>query len=277
MTGANSGIGKATARGLARDGHHVVMVCRSREKGEEARQEILAEGVKGRLDLELCDLASLADVRALAERLSSGNPRIDVLLNNAAVMPTSRQLSPDGIEMQLAVNHLAPFLLSHLLLDKLRETPGSRIVTVASKVHHNGAIDLDDLQFEGGYSSMKAYAASKLANVLFTFELARRLGPDSPTANCLHPGVIATNLARDWGAVVSFLWKTFTKNIDKGARTSIYLAVSPEVDGVSGTYFDECREARTSRLARDAELARRLWERSCELVGIDGLPERVAG
>ncbi|MCA9519498.1 MAG: SDR family oxidoreductase [Myxococcales bacterium] len=265
VTGANSGIGKATASGLAKQGHRVVMVCRSREKGEEARNEIRDSGAGGQLELEVCDLASQAEVRGLAARLSESYPSIDVLLNNAAVMPTSRQLSLDGIEMQLAVNHLAPFMLSQLLLDALKRADTARIVTVSSKVHHRGAIDFDDLQFERGYSTMRAYAASKLANVLFTFELARRLKGTTVSANCLHPGVIATNLARDWGVVVSFLWKTFTKNADKGARTSIYLATSSEVEGVSGRYYDDCREARTSTIARDAEVARRLWDRSVEL------------
>jgi NAD(P)-dependent dehydrogenase (short-subunit alcohol dehydrogenase family) len=265
ITGANRGIGKAAAIELVRRGQRVVIVSRDRERGDRARREIGAE------TSIVADLASLESVRSLAEQARATLPPLDVLVHNAGVFMNERASTVDGIETTFAVNHLAPFLLTHELLDHL--APEARIVVVSSEAHRGARLRLDDLQLEGKYSGGLAYANSKLANILFTRELARRLEGRSVTANCLHPGVIRTGLLDNYfrdlgwlGSVARRLSWLFTVSEEKGAETTIHLASSPEVAGVSGAYFKRCREARPSAAARDDDAARRLWEISEELV-----------
>jgi retinol dehydrogenase 14 len=271
ITGATSGIGKATAIGLANMGASVVMVGRDRGKGQAALAEIKERSANASVDLLLADLSSQEDIRRLADEFKEAYPRLDVLVNNAGVIRSRRIRTADGIEMTFAVNHLAYFLLTNLLLDVLKASAPSRIVNVASGEQRNGTIDFDDLQGEMGYKGAKAYSQSKLATVLFTYELARKLEGTGVSASCLHPGVVGTNLGSGVSGVFGFTVRALTplmKSPEKGAQTSIYLASSPEVEGVSGGYFVKKAEARSSDVSYDESLARRLWEVSAELTNL---------
>ncbi len=272
ITGANTGIGKETARELARMGAGVALVCRSASRGAAARQEISADTGSDKITLHLADFGSLAQVRSLATELQAAYPVIDVLVNNAGLVLPKRMTSEDGHEMTFAVNHLAPFLLTNLLLENIQAAPAGRIINVSSTSHKSGTIHRDDLNLSPKYSAMQAYSQSKLANVLFTRELARRLGGHGVTANALHPGVVATDFGRDFTGVVKILFRFFRLffiGAAKGARTSIYLASSTEVDGITGEYFDKCKVAKTAPLARDMDLAAWLWAESERLVGLE--------
>ncbi len=270
LTGASSGIGRATALGLADEGARLILVGRSPERCEETLS--LLRSRTGRDDALMlrADLSSLKEVRRLADEVLANADRLHVLVNNAGVTLLQRQLTEDGLEATFATNHLAYFLLTGLLLPRLRESVPARIVNVASDAHRFGRIDLSDLQNERGYRAMRVYGQSKTANILFTQELARRLTGSGVTANALHPGGIRSNLGRSEGAALELLRKLvglFLKSPEEGARTSLYLACSPEVEGVTGRYFAKCRERTPAAHARDPELARRLWERSEELTG----------
>jgi NAD(P)-dependent dehydrogenase (short-subunit alcohol dehydrogenase family) len=268
ITGATSGIGKATAMGLANMGANVVMVGRDRGRGEAALAEVKGKSANASVDLMLADLSSQEEIRRLADEFKEAYSRLDVLINNAGVIRSKRITSADGIETTFAVNHLAYFLLTNLLLDVLKASAPSRIVNVASGEQRNGTIDFEDLQGEKGYKAAKAYSQSKLATVLFTYELARRLEGTGVTANCLHPGVVGTNLGSGVSGVFGFVVRAMTplmKSPEKGAETSIYLASSWEVEGLSGRYFVKKAEARSSDVSYDEKLARRLWEVSAEL------------
>jgi NAD(P)-dependent dehydrogenase (short-subunit alcohol dehydrogenase family) len=272
ITGATSGIGKATAMGLANMRASVVMVGRDRGRGEAALAEIKEGSANASVDLMLADLSSQEDIRRLADEFKEAYPRLDVLINNAGVIRSKRVTTTDGIEMTFAVNHLAYFLLTNLLLDVLKASAPSRIVNVSSGEQRNGTIDFDDLQGEKGYKTAKAYGQSKLANVLFTYELARRLEGTGVSANCLHPGAgVRTNLGSGVSGVFGFTVRALTplmKSPEKGAETSIYLASSPEVEGLSGRYFVKKAEARSSDVSHDKRMARRLWEASAELTNL---------
>jgi NAD(P)-dependent dehydrogenase (short-subunit alcohol dehydrogenase family) len=268
VTGANVGIGKATATGLAEAGATVVLACRDKEKGSAALAEIQAKIPGADVHLLLLDLASQASIRAFVKAFEEKFPRLDVLVNNAAIVPSERRTTADGHEMQMGVNHLGPFLLTNLLLPRLEASAPSRVVVVSSTVHRGAKIDFDDLQSERKYSSMRVYGRSKLANILFVRALAKRLEGKRVTVNALHPGVIATELAREWPAPIRFLTKIFFKSPEKGARTSLYLATSPEVEGVTGRYFEDCREVTPSEEARDDAAAERLWTVSAGLAGL---------
>ncbi len=271
ITGATSGIGKATAMGLANMGASVVMVGRDRGRGEAVMAEIKDKSGNASVDLMLADVSSQEEIRRLADEFKEAYPRLDVLINNAGVFRSERITTADGIEMTFAVNHLAYFLLTNLLLDVLKASAPSRIVNVSSGDHSNAIIDFDDLQGENGYKGAKAYSQSKLATVLFTYELARRLEGTGVTANCLHPGVVGTNLGSGVSGVFGFMVRALTPLMlspEKGAETSIYLASSPEVEGVSGRYFVKKAEARSSDKSYDKRLARRLWEVSAELTNL---------
>src|SRR5215216_8054795 len=269
ITGATSGIGKATAMGLANMGASVVMVGRDRGRGEAALAEIKEGSANASVHLMLTDRSSQEDIRRLADEFKDAYPRLDVLVNNAGVIRSKRVTSADGIEMTFAVNHLAYFLLTNLLLDMLKASAPSRIVNVSSGDHSNATIDFDDLQGEKGYKGAKAYSQSKLANVLFTYELARRLEGTGITANCLHPGAgVRTNLGSGVSGVFGIMVRALRPLMispEKGAETSIYLASSPEVEGLSGRYFVKKDEARSSDVSYDERLARRLWEVSADL------------
>ncbi|MFQ5846092.1 MAG: SDR family oxidoreductase [Candidatus Methylomirabilales bacterium] len=269
VTGANAGIGKATALGLAQMGATVVMVCRSRERGEAALAEITRESGNDAVSLLLADLSSLAAIRHLAEAFKAKYPTLHVLINNAGIIPRKRTVTVDGLETQFAVNHLAYFLLTNLLLDRLKASAPARIVNVSSQVHNGASIDFGDLQSEQSYRPTRVYAWTKLANVLFTYELARKLEGTGLTANCLHPGSVATNLLADYlPGPLGFITKIVGVSPEKGARTSLYLATSAEVEGVTGKYFVNQQEAQSSNLSYDKSLASRLWQVSAELTGL---------
>jgi NAD(P)-dependent dehydrogenase (short-subunit alcohol dehydrogenase family) len=272
VTGATSGIGRVTALELARLGATVVLVGRSQARAEATAQEIQRATGNPAVDFLLADLSILTEVCRLADDFKRRHDRLDVLVNNAGAYFTTRQESAEGYEMTLALNHLSPFLLTHLLLDVLQASAPARIVTVSSDAHRQARIDFGDLQSRKGYRGFRAYSRSKLMNVLFTYELARRLAGTGVTANALHPGFVASNFGRNNGdlagvgmAVVSRL---FAISPEKGARTSIYLASSPEVEGVSGRYFVKKRAVRSSAASYDQAAAGRLWEASEALVGL---------
>ncbi len=271
ITGATSGIGKATAMGLANMGACVVLVGRDQGRGEAALAEIKEKSANASVDLMLADVSSQEQIRRLADEFKEAYPRLDLLTNNAGVFRSKRITTADGLETTFAVNHLAYFLLTNLLLEVLKASAPSRIINVASGDHSNATIDFDDLQGEKGYKGAKAYSQSKLANVLFTYELARRLEGRGVTANCLHPGVVRTNFGSGVSGVFGFMVKALRPLMispEKGAETSIYLASSPEVEGLSGRYFIKKAEARSSDVSYDERLARRLWEVSAELTNL---------
>ena len=271
ITGATSGIGRATAVGLADQGARLLLVGRTPERIEETREEIRRRTGRDDAVLLRADLSSREGVHRLAEDVLARSPRLDVLLNNAGVTLLSRQTTADGFEATFATNHLAYFLLTGLLLPRLRASAPARIVSVASDAHRWGRLDLDDLQNERRYRGMRVYGQSKTANILWNSELARRLEGSGVTANCLHPGGIQSNLGRGNGRLLdgvhTLISKLFLKSPEEGARTSLYLAAASEVEGISGRYFARCREHRAAPHATDPELARRLWEKSEELTG----------
>ncbi len=272
VTGASNGIGKAAALELARTGAELVLVCRDRARGEAAVAEIAAQSGSHRVDLMLADLSSQAEIRRLAsDFLATGRP-LHVLLNNAGLMNTERTLTVDGIETTFAVNHLGYFLLTLLLLDRLKASAPARIVNVASDAHRfaRGRLDFANLQGEKSYAAMRNYGQSKLANILFTRELARRLAGSGVTVNCLHPGTVATRFAQNNGGFYRFgtrLIAPFIRTPAKGAETSVYLCASPEVTGVSGQYFSDKRAKSPAKFAQDDDDARRLWEVSAQMTG----------
>jgi NAD(P)-dependent dehydrogenase (short-subunit alcohol dehydrogenase family) len=272
VTGATSGIGRETAIGLAERGAKVIVAGRDHARGRETVAEIAQR--TGRRDAEhvVADLSSQAEVRRLAAELRAKHERLHVLVNNAGVITPKRATTVDGIETQLAVNHLAPFLLTHLLLDVLKASAPARIVNVSSQVERLGVVDFDDLGRERRpYERLDAYNQSKLANVLFTTELARRLTGTNVTANCLHPGVIGTNLLVAYegrSAPLRFLTRRGRPGPKEGAATSLFVATSPTLEGVSGKYFRESAESRPSPRAQDAAVAARLWEVSEKLTGL---------
>jgi len=270
VTGANSGIGKATALALAQMGATVVMVCRDRARGEEARSEITMKSRNNAVDLLQADLSSQQSIRQLVGNFQHHYTHLHVLINNAgAAFPGRRRETVDGLEMTFAVNYLAPFLLTNLLLDLLTASAPARIVNVSSAAHKSGSIQLDDLQAEKLYRPLRTYPQAKLAVVLFTYELARRLQGTGVTANCLHPGFVATNFAQSDGEpAVRLLVKligSFGTSPEKGAKTSIYLASSPDVEGVTGTYFVKSIPKRSAAISYDESLQRQLWEQSAKL------------
>lgn len=273
ITGGNSGIGKETAVGLASMGATVVIVSRNRTRGEVAVDEIRERSRNNSVDMLQADLSDLSMVRRLAETFRSQYCALHVLINNAGGIFMPRQETVDGLEMTFAVNHLAHFLLTHLLLDHLKLSAPSRIVNVSSIVHRKGIIDFDDLMTERRYFSFKAYAQAKLANVLFTYALAQRLEGTGVTVNALHPGVVATGFGHNTNWFFSRLVKIgrfVMVDAGEGARTSIHLASSPTLERISGKYFKRCREVRSCRLSYDPAVARRLWEVSEVLTGLRG-------
>lgn len=273
ITGATAGIGKETARGIAKTGATVVLVGRSEEKCEKVLQEIKTSTGNQNLDFLTADLFSIAEIRRLADEFKNKYNRLDVLVNNAGAIFDKRKTTVDGLEKTFALNHISYFLLTNLLLDVIKSSAPARIVNVSSIAHQfAGKIDFDDLQFERkSYSGFTAYGQSKLMNVLFTYELARRLEGSNVTANCLHPGGVASNFADNTGGILRiaawFFKNTFAISSEKGAATSIYLAASPEVEGVSGKYFDNKKEKSSSKISYDEAVQKQLWEMSEKIVG----------
>jgi len=271
VTGGTSGIGKATARGLASKGAHVAITGRDVRRAEAAAVEIRGATGNPLVDAFGADLASQAEVRRLAAEILVSYPRLDVLINNVGGFWANRHTTVDGLERTFAVNHLAAFLLTDLLLDRLKSSAPSRVVTVSSGAQSMGAIDFEDLQGERDYSGQTAYNQSKLASVMFTYELARRLDGTGVTATALHPGVVNTAFgaedpSRIFKVIVPFM-RPFMKTPEQGATTSVYLASSPEVEGVTGTYFASRRPRRSNEKAYDEAAASRLWRMSADLVG----------
>ena len=274
VTGATSGIGLEAARGLASMGAHVVMAGRNPDKAHAAADEVRATAT-GPVDVVLADFASLASVRRLAEEVSERYPRIDVLLSNAGVYRLRRQVTGDGYEEMFAVNHLAAFLFVNLLLDRLRDSAPSRVVMVASEAHYGATLDFDDLQSERGFRSMRVYGKSKLGNVMTAYALARRLEGSGVTANSLHPGFVATNLGSGNRIPVKPFMALFRLTgraigVRDGADTPIYLASSPDVEGVTGKYFDNRREKMSSPQSYDTDAQERLYAVSEALTGLQG-------
>jgi NAD(P)-dependent dehydrogenase (short-subunit alcohol dehydrogenase family) len=268
ITGATSGIGLVTATELARQGAQVVMVGRNAARCEAALTQIRSVGSQAEAETLIADLSSLQQVRTLARQFQERHPRLDVLINNAGGVRFQRELSADGLEMTFALNHLAYFLLTHLLLDTLKASTPARIVNVSSDAHRGAAMDFEDLMGTGRYRGWRAYCRSKLANLLFTYELARWLNGSGVTVNAVHPGWVATGFAGNtgWrGRVLQFAARRFALSPEAGARTLIYLASAPEVTGVSGRYFVKERAVASSPESYDEAAAKRLWDISLEL------------
>jgi len=272
VTGASSGIGLATARELARQGAEIAMVCRDPKRAEAARVDVAAAATGPQPQIFLADLAAQQDIRHLATAIKSRYSHIDVLINNAGAVFARRELTVDGIEKTFAVNHLAPFLLTNLMLDNVRAAEAGRIITVGSE-SYSSALDFENLQSERKHHFLTAYFRSKLENILFTFELSRRLVGTNVTANCLSPGPTKTRIGSNMDGWAG-LFPLFVRNVpffaspEKGARTSVYLASSPEVAKTTGRFFLRCREARTKPLTHDVGVARRLWKLSEDLCGL---------
>ena len=272
ITGATSGIGRETALGLARKGATLVLVGRSREKLGRTISEIAAQTGNQQIDSLVCDLTSMESVRKLAGDFKAKYQRLDVLINNAGETVNERRVTVDGYEYTLALDHLSHFLLTSLLMDIIKKSAPSRIINVSSSAHMFGHLDFDDLMGEKKYGAMRAYGQAKLANLLFTYELARRLAGTGVTVNALHPGVVKTNFGAGmkgrWRIFIT-LGKPFNISARKGAETSIYLASSPEVARVSGKYFAKKKEKRSSKESYDESVAKRLWSESARLTGAE--------
>lgn len=277
ISGANSGIGKAAAIELARQGAHIIMLCRNEDKAERAKADILRICGHDRVDIVLADYASLQQVSEAADQINASYPRIDVLNNNAGVlMGSEREVTEDGYEMTFQVNHLSHFLLTCKLMNKVFASPHGNIINVSSIAHRFANLDLNNLQFEKGYSGIKAYANSKLCNLLFTHELGKRLQGTNVVTNALHPGGIGTGLYEGVPGVFGFLTrlvKPLMPKEDKGARTTLHLATSDEGYRVSGKYFKSGKQATPTKVATNDYTAQRLWEISESLLKIKFSPE----
>jgi NAD(P)-dependent dehydrogenase (short-subunit alcohol dehydrogenase family) len=279
ITGGTSGIGKSTAHELARMGATVVIVGRNAQKTSQVVEEIRAASGNNTVDSLLADLSSQQEVRRLANEFESKYSHLHVLLNNAGAVFMQRQLSVDGIEMTFALNHLAYFLLTNLLLDKIKASAPARIINVSSGAHTSGKIEFDNLQGERNYSS-RAYGNSKLATILFTMELARRLEGTGVTVNALHPGFASTGFGKNNPGflmkIIRAVVPLIARSPEKGAETSIYLASSPEVQSITGKYFIDCKVSQPAPQATDMVVARKLWDVSAEMVHLaDGLPAKT--
>lgn len=277
VTGGTGGIGLATAAGLAGLGARVGIVGRDQQRADAAAERL--RRAAGEVDVFTADVASQRQVRRLAEQVLAAYPRLDVLVNNVGGYWATRRETEDGLERTFAVNHLAPFLLTNLLLDRLRSSAPARVVTVSSGAQSMGRIDFDDLMGDRSYNGQRAYNQSKLANVMFTFELARRLEGTGVTATVLHPGVVRTSFGQEdsgrWMRLMLPVARPFMKSPEEGAATSIHLASSPSVEGVTGQYFASSRPREASRASYDTGAAARLWEVSAELVDIGSSPNRA--
>jgi NAD(P)-dependent dehydrogenase (short-subunit alcohol dehydrogenase family) len=276
ITGGTGGIGKAAAIALASLGARVGITGRDRVRAELAAAEVRHESGNPAVDVFVADLSSQAEVRRMAGEVLAAYPRLDVLLNNVGGFWAHRHVTADGLEHTFALNHLAPFLLTSLLLERLKASAPARIVTVSSGAQSMGRIDFDDLMGEGKYSGQRAYNQSKLANVMFTYELARRLEGSGVTATVLHPGVTSTGFgaedtARGWGPIIAVM-RPFMKKPEQGAETSVYLASSPEAEGLTGQYFANRTPRQSHKTSYDSATTARLWQVSADLVGVPVAP-----
>jgi len=272
ITGANSGIGKATALGLATLNATIVMVARDKDKGEAAQLEVRTRSGNKDVDLMVADLSSQDSVRELAHDFKSRYKRLNVLVNNAGIFLPKRIVTVDGLEATFATNHLGHFLLTNLLLGLLKTSSPSRIINLTSSAHRGTEIDFEDLQGEKRYSGYHAYSQSKLANVLFTYQLAKMLNGTGVTANCLHPGVVRTGFGKDQGGLMNILVRIaspFMMSPEKAAKAAIYLASSREVESVNGKHFSRGKEEKSSDQSYDAASAEKLWSVSAELTKLN--------
>ncbi len=263
VTGAASGIGAATAQALAQQGATVLLVDRDAQQGAATVDQIKQQTGNAAVDLLVADLSSQQAIRQLARDFTSGYARLDVLVNNAGAIFDERRESADGIEMTFALNYLGYFLLTNLLLDTLKASAPARIINVSSRSHARARINFDDLESRTDYRGLSAYAHSKLAIVLFTYELARRLEGTGVTANALNPGIVATSFGRNSRGALGFIMRLFRPlflSPEQGAQTGVYLATSPEVEGVTGKYFVQCKAVPSSPASYDAAVAERLWQ-----------------
>lgn len=272
ITGATSGIGAVAAEKLAKMGARIVQIARSRERAEAAlaRLREIAPGLAHKV--HFADLSKISEMKRAANEIARETPRIDVLISNAGALFARRGVTEDGLERTFALNHLAYFVITAILRPKLAASAPSRIINTASGAHQGASLDFGDLQFSQDYTGLKAYRRSKLCNILFTRELARRLDGTGVTANCLHPGFVATRFGGDAGGPISFflpLAKLFALSPEKGAETLVYLASSPDVEGISGKYFYRCRPVLPSPEAQDGRAAIMLWERSANLASME--------
>ena len=271
ITGANSGIGFETTKALAQKGAYIVMVCRNEDKAEAARQQIIDETSNPGIDIVLCDFAIQSEIRDAAENIKSNYDKVDVLINNHGFLASEREETVDGLEKTFAVNHIGYFLFTNLLLEPIKASDYARIINVSSQAHRAGEFDPENLQLSENFNPTKAYSNSKLFNILFTKELAHRLVETNVTANCLHPGTVASNFANSASWIMKTLFtigKPFMSSPRKGAETSIYLAVSPDVENVNGAYFKNKKATTPSKTARDADAASQLWKMSEKLCGL---------
>ncbi|HUC68191.1 MAG TPA: SDR family oxidoreductase [Stellaceae bacterium] len=272
VTGATSGIGLVAAERLAAAGARLILVGRDKARGEAARTRIQRHAPGAQLTLRYADLSLVAEMNRLAAEIAAAEPRIDVLINNAGAMFTSRSVTADGLERTFALNHMAYFVLASRLRGALATAAPARIVNVASEAHRGNVLDFADLQSARGYRGFRVYGRSKLANILFTRELARRLEGSGITANCLHPGFVASRFGDNNPGLprlgIGIAKRFFALSPEQGAETVVYLAASPEVAGVTGGYFDKCRVRLPSAQAQDDAAARRLWEESAKLAGL---------
>jgi retinol dehydrogenase-12 len=272
MTGATSGIGQVAAEKLAAMGACIVQVARSRERAEAALARLREIAPRAAHTVHYADLSRIAEMQRVASAIAQAEPRIDVLINNAGALFNTRQVTADGLELTFATNHMAYFLFTRGLRERLLASAPARIVSTASDAHDGNQIDFDDLQAAKGFRGFKIYGRSKLCNILFTRELARRLAGTGITANCLHPGFVSTRFGNESGGAFSYIVriaKNFAISPEKGAATIVYLASSPDVAVVSGEYFYKCRIATPSKEARDDQAAQRLWQETAKLAGVE--------
>ncbi|XP_034022491.1 retinol dehydrogenase 12, like [Thalassophryne amazonica] len=271
VTGANTGIGKETALDLAKRGAKVIMACRDMEKAEAAVKEVIEQSGNQNVTCMKLDLANSKSIREFAEAINTGETKLNILINNAGVMVCPYGKTADGFEMQIGVNHFGHFLLTHLLIDLIKKSAPARIVTVSSWAHTWGSINLEDINSEKSYNKRWAYSQSKLANVLFTRSLAKKLEGTGVTTYALHPGLVQTELWRHMNPfqrAVMTVVSPFTKNSVQGAQTSIYCAVEPKLEKESGGYYSDCAPANCSTAAKDDNLAQKLWDLSCQMLSI---------
>jgi len=272
ITGATSGIGQVAAERLAGMGARLVLLARDKGRGEAALARLGERAPGAAHSIHYADLSRLAEMKQVAAEIAAAEPRIDALVNNAGALFSSRHVTKDGLELTFALNHMAYFVLTHGLHERLLASAPARVINTSSNAHKRASLDLDDLQSANGYSGFKAYGRSKLANILFTRELARRLAGTGVTANCLHPGFVATHFGDESGGWLSYairFWKkVFAISSEKGAETLVYLASAPEVANVSGAYFYQCRPATPTKEAQDDAAAHRLWSESARLAGL---------
>ena len=273
ITGATSGIGKVTARTLAKKDYQIVIVGRNKEKTEQCVEEIKKESANPHINYLLADLSDLEDARRIANEFNDKFEHLHLLINNAGCVYQKRELTKDGFEKTMATNHLSHFIITNILLDKIKNSVPARIVNVSSGSHFDGRWNPDNIHMEKGYKTMRAYGNSKLYNILFTKYLAEQLKNSQVTVNCLHPGVVRTNIgAKNTGLLIKIFWKSFTTlrgiSEEEGAKTTLYLATSPEVENVTGKYFDKCKEKASSEISNSFAAAEELWKMSLEMTNL---------